>query len=63
MSRFVDGVVRIAFCAVDVSDGVARRAGDAGLGSGVVDVVEPGVVKAPLKTARHHDNRRTSERL
>ena len=53
VGRLVDGVVRIAARAVDVRDGMARRAGDAGLRRGIMHVVEVRIVERAAEE-RHH---------
>src|ERR1041385_8462693 len=46
MDWFIDGVIRVAFGAVDMGDRVARGAGNAGLGGGMVYVINIRVVKS-----------------
>src|SRR6266481_2497362 len=45
MDRLVDGIIRIAFGAVDVSDGVAGGTGDAGLRGRMIYVVKFRIVE------------------
>src|SRR5205823_998073 len=53
MDRLVDRVVGISDGAVDVRDGVARGAGNAGLGGRMFYVIVIGVVKSPAEEGHH----------
>ncbi len=45
MDGFFDGISTVAGGVVDIDDGMATCAGDAGLGCGMIDVVEVGIIE------------------